>query len=130
MSDFLWVCYGVFILSIVFKFRLTYVNDGETIPTRDVGLIATKYLKNEFVLDLIPMIPFEHLLDLGGKEKHLYFIKIIRLYNCSKILNSKYITAYVMKVYNNHLERRIERDDKYGDGKLGENKDLDLVKLT
>lgn len=71
----------VFFAQIILKFFEEFTKDGQTIPTKDLGEIARKYLKDQFIYDLIPLIPFPYLLPLGGKEGHLYFIKVIRLVN-------------------------------------------------
>ena len=82
-------CEVVFAISIGLKFRLTYLADGEPRATRDPAKIARRYIQNDFFMDLLPLFPFERLLDLGGLERHLYFIKVIRLFNISKIFNAK-----------------------------------------
>lgn len=84
-------CETVFAISIGFKFRLTFKADGEPRATRDPAKIARRYIGNEFFMDLLPLFPFERLLDLGGLERHLYFIKVVRLYNISRIVNAKSI---------------------------------------
>lgn len=86
---YIMACECVFATSIMFKFRLTYMADGEPRATRDPTKIARRYIASDFFMDLLPLFPFERILDLGGLERHLYFIKLVRLYNISKIFNAK-----------------------------------------
>ena len=98
-------CEIVFALSIAFKFRLTFLADGETIATRDPGAIARRYFKTDLAFDLLPLIPFEQALDLGGSERHLYFIKVVRLYNCSRVLNAKSVLDAIRNAQGRRLLR-------------------------
>ena len=46
-----------FLISIVLKFFLEYKVDDSPLPVRDLGMIAKRYIRNEFLFDLIPLIP-------------------------------------------------------------------------
>ena len=47
-----------------------------------------RYLKSQFIMDLIPLIPIPSLLSLPQSlERHFYFIKIIRLAKCEEFFN-------------------------------------------
>jgi len=61
-------CETVFVMSMLFKFRLTFIKDGETVPTRDPGKIARRYISKDFFFDCVPLVPFEHIFHMGGKE--------------------------------------------------------------
>ena len=57
-------------------------------PIRNHGIIANTYLKGEFPLDIITLIPLAYIIDLPGDlEQHLQMIKIIRVVRGFKIFN-------------------------------------------
>jgi len=66
--NFIMGCETVFVMSMLFKFRLTFIKDGETVPTRDPGKIARRYISKDFFFDCVPLVPFEHIFHMGGKE--------------------------------------------------------------
>lgn len=79
----------VFAISFVLNFFVDFTPDGSTIPTRNMKQIAIRYLKSDFLLDFIPLIPFPTLLSMKSyKETHFYMIKIIRLAKCERIFNT------------------------------------------
>jgi hypothetical protein len=47
----------IFIIDMCLKFFKSFTKDGETNPTRDLGLIADRYVKGSFIFDLIPLLP-------------------------------------------------------------------------
>ena len=118
-------CEAVFAISVAFKFRLTFVADGETRATRDPAAIARRYAQTDLAFDLLPLIPFERLLDLGGAEKHLHFIKVVRLYNCSRVVNAKSILAALRSAQEKRVQRQIDNDERNAENIIN-----DLTKAT
>ena len=53
----------IFLCSMGFKFLNEYTKDGSTNPTRDLKKIAEKYLRSDFIFDLIPLLPLPLVLD-------------------------------------------------------------------
>ena len=54
----------IFALSIGLKFLREFTKPGQTVPTRDLAQIAEQYLKSDFIYDILPLIPFPHILNL------------------------------------------------------------------
>jgi hypothetical protein len=48
----------IFGLSVLLKFNLEYKVEENPLPVRDYAKIADRYIKNEFIIDIIPLIPF------------------------------------------------------------------------
>ena len=46
-----------FLLSMFIEFITDYTEEGDEAPTRHIGKIAKRYLKNGFVMDFIPLFP-------------------------------------------------------------------------
>lgn len=100
----------VFLCSIGFKFLCEFTQDGATTPTRDLKMIADKYIRSEFILDLIPLIPIQLMLDFDGRESHLYIIKCIRMINGFRVFDLNAISREIRKFYFIKLERIIRND--------------------
>jgi hypothetical protein len=67
-----------FFISMVLKFFVDFIPDGENIPVRDIGDISMHYLKTEFLLDFIPLLPIGNLLvnlNNNNDYKLFYFLK-------------------------------------------------------
>jgi hypothetical protein len=99
--DFQWMlgfeCF--FLVSCCLKFLVTYVPDGHIAEVKELSLIVERHFKGDFLVDLIPLIPFPHFLPLGGKEKHLYFIKMMRLIKAFKLFKIQIIMNKIMKIH-------------------------------
>lgn len=64
------------------------------------------YFKNRFVLDLIPLIQIELLLDLGMDfTKHLFIFKVIRFYRGYTFFSVKNIIQRVKKYYHDKNQK-------------------------
>ena len=72
---------------MISKFFVEFTVEGDTMPTRNINKIIYRYLTTNFIIDFIPLIPFSFFLDLNGKEKHFYIIKVMRLVNGFRILD-------------------------------------------
>ena len=46
-----------FFVNIIFSFFVEYREDGKLQPIRDLRLIAQRYIKGNFLIELIPVIP-------------------------------------------------------------------------
>ena len=46
-----------FLVNMIVKFLTDYTEEGEKFPVRDLLKIMKRYLKNGFMIDLIPLIP-------------------------------------------------------------------------
>jgi hypothetical protein len=59
-------------------------------------------------MDIIPIIPYVEFIDIGGREKHLYFIKVLRLVTGFKILNVSKIMEKIKAIYLKRLDLVID----------------------
>ena len=116
---------SIFLISVILKFNLEYQDLDSPIPVRNYGKIATRYIKNEFSLEALPLIPFPTFLKLGGLEQHLYFIKVIRILNCTKVLDKDNFMKFYIKMSKWNVDRIIENDPRQA-----EDKDDDVVHIT
>lgn len=76
------------------------------------------------MVDLIPLIPFPHFLPLGGKESHLYYIKIMRLVKAFKLFKIQKIMASIMQIHKYRVQIMIKHDPMISDEK---NEDINKI---
>ena len=85
-----------------------------------------RYLKGNFFWEILPVIPFAHILGSFFKSpNHWYIIKIIRLITASKVFDAKSIYEKIKDYHTRHLHWIVENDPV-----LAENQDLDQNKIT
>ena len=92
-----------------FKFLKSFTKDGEIIPTIDLGEIASRYLKGQFIFDFVPLIPISSFFEFHG-DNHFYFIKCIRVVNGFALFDIKHIMADVRKMFTKRLDNIIAND--------------------
>ena len=69
-----------FLFDMLLNFLTEYVQDGETEPVRDLSRISKRYLKQEFLSDLIPLLPLPFLVGTQTRiGRLLYLLKLFRL---------------------------------------------------
>lgn len=54
---------------------------------KDFTMIAMRYLKGDFVIDFVPLIPLPHL-AIGHSYAHWYILKVLRLKTVSKVFDA------------------------------------------
>jgi hypothetical protein len=70
----------IFVLDILIQFILEYKPEDQFYKVRDLTLIAKRYIRTRFFLDLITVIPFASLYSESYENRKLfYIIKIIRI---------------------------------------------------
>ena len=78
-----------FSFSICFRFFTDYTEEGDTLPERNLHKISKRYFYSwSFVIDLIPLIPFNLFFDhVSRNSKLFYTFKIIRMIKGLKVFN-------------------------------------------
>ena len=81
-------------------------------PIKDIWKISERYFRNEFLMDLIPTIPFTFIFDMSVKKygRIFYLIKIIRLAKGLKIYNVQQIMDYLKDKQRIKVLDRIDDD--------------------
>ena len=99
-----------FLFNIVFTFFVEYDVDGQILPERNLPNIARNYLRNGFLIEVLPTLPLQFL-PLGGDENRLYIIKLVRIVNGISLLDASKIYEG-LTVYNmRRIKNLIENDD-------------------
>ena len=103
---------------MLLSFITAYV-DNDSKLEKNLKKISKRYLYNDFIIDLIPLIPTSKLFHFNF-SRYLYFIKCIRIFKVFKILDVKRLNRNVKVVFKNkHAEvcqdpkRAHEKDIDY-----------------
>ena len=101
-----WFFEIVFYISFLLCFLVDFVPEGGSRPVRNFRSIAIRYLKGGFIMDFLPIIPFVQMIDLGGREKHFYIIRILRLVAGFKILNVRKIMDRITAIIRDRMMKK------------------------
>ena len=77
---------AVFMIDLIIGFRKAFINENLGIEIRDPWLIAKRYLKFFFWIDLISAMPFDLIFNDSTIEL-LTMVKIVRLMRLDKIIS-------------------------------------------
>lgn len=112
----------IFVVDMATKFFVEYREESTNLLVRDISLISIRYIKNEFIMDLIPLLPLHSFFTF--KFSHLlYILKCIRMLKTFQLLDTGRFMKHVKKYYEIQLLKVCE------DPALAENRDLDQNKI-
>ena len=57
------IFFAIFTLDIIFNFVTEYRDIGETVPIRDIDKISQRYIKGNFLIDVIAWFPIHYFID-------------------------------------------------------------------
>lgn len=120
-----WIFESIFLISVLLKFNLEFQEIDSPIPVRNYGQIAKRYFKDEFFIEALPLVPFPTFLRMQGLEQHLYFIKVIRILKCTRVLDKEKFMKFYIKMSNWNVDRIIENDPTQAEDKVD-----DVVHIT
>lgn len=117
-----WAYEGVFLISLIMNFFVEYNEDGQQFPIRDIQKIAINYIRNQFIMDFIPIIPLQEIRSpsIGSYRRLFFLIKIMRLYKGFKIFNIPAIMKKVKILFKRRSDELVLKDKN-----LAENTDVD-----
>lgn len=94
----LWILTGImeifFLISMYSNFMTDYLPEGSSEPVRDLQKIAIRYLKGDFFMQFLALIPFTFFIEIDRVFVHLYLLKVSRAFNAIKFFD-------VQKIFNN-----------------------------
>jgi hypothetical protein len=113
----------LFLVDMITKFILDYTDEINNTQIRDLSTISLRYLKSQFIWDLLPLIPFNWVLHFQY-SRLFYLVKVIRLIETFALLtDNKGFMNIIKKFFESRLKKVCE------DPKLAENIDLDQNKI-
>ena len=116
----------IFVLSIIKQFLTEYTPDGETQPIRDLQKIAKRYIKDDFVLDTICVLPISRMLKFMGEEARLfYLIKSVRIIKGINIFSVPKMMKGIKNLNSMNLDMLSKKNRD-----LGNDKNTDQIKIN
>lgn len=103
---------SIFLLDIVLKcFKETLPRDS-TLYLNDFLSIFRYYLRNGFIWDFIPIIPFQFLTLQNNRERLFFYIKVIRMRECFNYFNKRTILSQIKKWQLEYLSSFKQSEDQ------------------
>ena len=98
-----------------------FIEKGEIVPCRSFRKIISNYLRTMFILDFIAVFPIQFIIphELNKEENKVgfykyvhwcYILKVIRIYDGSKLLNVNKIMRNIRKWLQAYLDHKIQND--------------------
>jgi len=109
----------IFAMDMCVQFLLEFKPEDQYNKVRDLTEIAKRYIKGQFAIDVIALIPFSSFFT-GPQRKLWYIIKIVRIQKGYHLLSSNTFMRQVKMLFSKNLERIIQNEPE-----LAENSDLD-----
>ena len=81
------ICELIFLIDMLLEFIVQYTDEQTNLPVKNISKIGIRYLQNDFIYDLLPLIPFNIIFTF--KYSRLFFlIKCIRLLETYDMLDT------------------------------------------
>lgn len=96
---------AIFLFDMILTCFVEYTEHEVTI--REISTITSHYIKTDFLLDLIPLLPFERLFIGNNHEKIFFIIKTIRLGKGYQFFSIEAIINEVKKFYKEKSQRLV-----------------------
>lgn len=94
---------------MICNFFTDFIRDGENIAVDDLEEICVHYIQGEFLIDLIPLVPFNAFLDNSMKKFYRLFfcVKVVRLKTGMDSFNISKIYTDVKNIFSDRLKQKI-----------------------
>ena len=76
-----------FCFSMFANFVTDYQTEGKVEPEKNLLKISLRYLKGDFFMHLIPLLPFTFLVNINEHLRLLFLLKVFRIINGMKVLD-------------------------------------------
>ena len=118
----------MFILAMIKSFITDYSEEGNPLPVREFIKIAFRYLKSNFPLDFLVLIPFHWLLgDFMRESNYLFLIKSLRIIRGLDLLSVSKLKEIAKSHFKSKTEEAIKHDRSIGDDKENEHNNIGTV---
>lgn len=101
-----------FFIDMIVQFFVERTPAGHTKPVRELEKLAVLYLKGDFIVDLIAILPLQ-IIEMNRNRHYLFLlVKCIRVRKCFRILQVRTIMQSIKKYYADRLTWLIETDEQ------------------
>ena len=107
---------AVFLMDMLSKFLTEQVVDdpekGQTTRVRNLKTIAKLYLKRQFWIDLISVIPLQLIMMNGiSEDQYLLLLKVVRMKDVPTVFSSSRCTKILRGITFKRAQRMISNND-------------------
>jgi hypothetical protein len=95
---------------------------------KNISKIGVRYLKNDFIYDFLPLIPFNALFSFRY-SRLLFLVKCLRLLETFEMLDTGAFMRRIKKVYEKRLDKICEDPKLAEDTVLDQNKILTIIMI-
>jgi hypothetical protein len=122
---------GIFLIDMMIEFVLEFHDDATNTDVRDISIISKRYLKNEFLSDFIPLIPFNWIGIFKFKHSRIFFlVKCFRLKETFAILDTAKIMKHVKRFYANKLNKIVDNPELAENIYIDQNKIMNIIIIS
>ena len=99
-------------MSILKNFFTSFTPAGEHQTVKNISLISNRYIKNGFIMDLLPLVPLQMVFNkyTGSNYKLLYVIKVLRIIKVFKVVSIKTLTDAIKEYYKQDLDNKVKNN--------------------
>ena len=114
-----------FAADMVSEFITAYVDENNNL-VKDLRKIRMRYLKNDFIMDFITLIPFTKLFHFSH-SRFLFFIKCLRIIKAFKLLNVRKFNQNIRVIMKNNHTKICQDPNKANDRDTDYNHIIDQI---
>ena len=130
----LWILTGImeifFLISMYSNFMTDYLPEGSSEPVRDLQKIAIRYLKGDFFMQFLALIPFTFFIEIDRVFVHLYLLKVSRAFNAIKFFDVQKIFNNIKMIVRNQTIAMITKDPLVGEDTSSDHNQVEFLLLV
>jgi len=91
----------IFVVDIILIFFNEYKSQERHTPVRDIAKIAKRYLTTTFLIDFIPVIPFD-IIFINSESRFvlvLHLFKVLRVRKAAEIIKPSFFSSLIKNIY-------------------------------
>lgn len=88
-----------FFVAVILGFLMEVPSNDVSYPLKTVSKTSERYLKQNFIYDLLPLIPYRFIFKFKF-SRFFYFVKIMRIRNFLRALDTSSFMKHVKKYFH------------------------------
>ena len=134
------ICEIIFLIDIVLIFFHEYINEENFKPIRDITMIFERYIRGEFIFDLLAIFPFNYYIQLYhpatehdyNYSRLLFLLKLFRIRKATQLIQPRTFSKLVKQINDQRLKKIIKDQGERGgyEPTIDYNKIFTLIKIN
>ena len=117
-----------FLFNMIVNFLVDFVPPGENESEKSLSVIAERYFKNDFVRDLVPLLPINAIFSgLNGEDKYFrlfYLIKVVRVFYGLKHFDISLMINNMRQYFLFRSQEKMKNDQEVASDQLNDHNGL------